>query len=64
MRTTITKGKAILTPGGLRCAGPRPSSPAQVCNKLIAKYNKAGQLSGNHRCERCKQEIEVECSST
>ncbi len=57
--TYVTKGKARITDEGLRCAAPRSDNPEWVCHKLLAKKNSGGQIAGNFRCERCKQEIEV-----
>ena len=53
----ITKGKAIIKPEGLRCQASRADD--WICNKLLAKKNADGQIAGNFRCERCRQEIEV-----
>lgn len=60
--TYVTKGKAWVTEEGLRCAAPREDSPELICHKLLAKKNEAGQIAGNFRCKRCKQEIEVTLS--
>ena len=54
----ITKGRAQVRPEGLRCVAPR-SEEGWICNKLIVKANADGQIAGNFRCERCRQEIEV-----
>jgi hypothetical protein len=59
LMTFFTKGKGFLTPEGLRCGAPRELDPARNCNKLVVKKNKEGQIAGNFRCERCRQEIEV-----
>lgn len=72
--TFVTKGRAILTVDGLRCGNPRPDKDLPrvgvdpgvgtprvgTCNKLLAKRNRLGQVCGKFKCERCKQEIEVE----
>ena len=55
----VSKGKALVTPEGLRCGAPRESEPERRCNKLLCKRNSAGQIAGNYRCERCHQEIEI-----
>ena len=55
--TYITKGKAVIKPEGLRCQAPLAGS--WTCNKLLVKKNEEGQIAGNFRCERCRQEIEV-----
>lgn len=55
----ITKGKALITPEGLRCGASRTNDQDRRCNKLLAKKNAANQIAGNFRCERCRQEIEV-----
>lgn len=74
--TFVTKGRALLTADGLRCGNPRPDKDqkhgetpgegieqhddVRPCNKLLAKRNRLGQVCGRFKCERCKQEIEVE----
>jgi hypothetical protein len=55
----VSKGKALITAEGLRCGAPRANDPDRRCNKQLAKRNAAGQIAGNFRCERCKQEIEI-----
>lgn len=57
--TFIEKGQAIPTLEGLRCAAPRKDKPGAVCNKLLVKRASNGQIAGNFRCERCRQEVEV-----
>jgi hypothetical protein len=57
---TITKGKASVTPEGLRCRAPRDKDPTRTCNKLLVKRSASGQIAGNFLCERCRQEVEVE----
>lgn len=57
--TFVSKGQAHFYPEGLRCAAPRPDKPGAVCNKLLVKKASNGQIAGNFRCERCRQEIEV-----
>jgi hypothetical protein len=60
--TFITRGNARITGEGLRCAAPRGGDNddgRRVCHKLLAKKNADGQIAGNFRCERCKQEVEV-----
>ena len=59
LATSITKGKAIFVGGDLRCNAPRTFGQRKTCNKLLAKRNELGQLAGNFRCERCRQEVEV-----
>jgi len=54
----ISKGKAILLGDELRCNRLREDS-SKICRKLIAKVNRFGQIAGDFRCERCKEEIEV-----
>jgi hypothetical protein len=60
MQTLITKGKAVITPDGLRCRAPRDKDPTRACNKLLVKRSAGGQIAGNFRCERCSAEVEVE----
>ena len=55
----ITKGKALIKPEGLRCGATREKEPERVCHKLICRPSTRGQIAGNFRCERCKQEIDV-----
>jgi hypothetical protein len=59
-QTRITKGKAVITPDGLRCRAPRDKDPARTCNKLIVKKNPVGQIAGSFLCERCDELIDVE----
>lgn len=59
-KTSITRGKAVLTPDGLRCRALRSDSDPRPCNKLIAKRNTSGLVAGSFQCERCRQQIEVE----
>ena len=62
MQIKITKGKAYLTNTGLRCMKPRADNQELYCNKLIAKKNSMGELSGDFQCpdRRCRQNIQVE----
>jgi hypothetical protein len=60
LQAHIKRGKAILTPDGLRCQAPRLKDPSHKCNKLQVRRNSANQLAGAFKCERCSQEIEVE----
>lgn len=57
--TFISKGIAILTADGLRCAALRQDDSSRRCNRLLAKKNEQRQIAGNFRCDRCGQEIEV-----
>ena len=58
----ISRGKAVVVNGGLRCNAPRVGDPSRTCNKLLAKTNTLGQIAGNFRCDRCKSEVEVQIS--
>ena len=52
-------GQAIIDGDCLRCSSPRAINPKRLCNKLIAKKNSEGNLSGLFRCERCHKEVEI-----
>jgi hypothetical protein len=56
----VKRGKAVLTPNGLRCQGSRPKDPTLTCNKLLVKRNSVQQVAGAFKCERCGAEIEIE----
>lgn len=59
-QTHITKGRAVIVPNhGIRCRADH-SQPKVVCNRLIVKFNKLAQIAGSFRCNRCKQDIDVE----
>lgn len=58
-QTYILKGKAQVENGGLRCAAPREDRPGWICNRLIVRKNRLGQIAGEFKCERCSQIVEV-----
>jgi hypothetical protein len=57
--TFVTKGKARIVGDALRCASLRSDDERKICNKLLVKRNAQGQIAGNFKCERCRQEVEV-----
>jgi hypothetical protein len=64
----ITRGKAVISPDGLRCSSPRVADSSknraqQVCNRLLVKANQFGQIAGNFLCDRCKQTVEIQIVS-
>jgi hypothetical protein len=52
MPITITRGLARVAPEGVRCH-------LGLCNRLIAKPNKAGEIAGRFLCKSCRQPVEV-----
>lgn len=56
----ITRGNAVITGESLRCNAPRLKDSKKLCNKLLCRKSKSGQLAGSFKCSRCSQLIEVE----
>ena len=60
MKIIVTEGLAAIVNDGLRCAAKRAGDPGRRCNKLLAKTNSSGEVAGRFKCDRCKQDVEVE----
>jgi phage FluMu protein Com len=60
----VTKGLAVFTGEGLRCASPRPNDIARYCGRLLVKKSASGQLAGEFKCDRCNAICEVQLTDS
>jgi phage FluMu protein Com len=59
-QVVISRGKAVISNGGLRCNNALiVGGRSRTCNKLLVKANASGQIAGCFRCDKCKGEVEV-----